>query len=277
MFKIIIIIIAALGIFFWYPTSGNPVQEGPSPSDPQQQSLQHKNTETGKAAGFLLTLLPPKQEWPDPAQKLWLAFNIEEAVNEHTSADTWVSITEIPLEMQQALLAIEDHNFYNHGAIDMDGILRAALVNITAGEVVQGGSTITQQLTKNLFLSQEQTMSRKAEEAILALVLEHHYSKDQLLEIYFNTTYFGAGTTGIQAAAATYFNKAPNELQLAECAVIASLPYAPSALNPLENPEGCKKRQRLVLQTMVKRGYIGTTMADKAAAEPLALANGLTL
>lgn len=165
--------------------------------------------------------------------------------------------------MQQALLAIEDHNFYNHGAIDMDGILRAALVNITAGEVVQGGSTITQQLTKNLFLSQEQTMSRKAEEAILALVLEHHYSKDQLLEIYFNTTYFGAGATGIQAAAATYFNKAPNELQLAECAVIASLPYAPSALNPLENPEGCKKRQRLVLQTMVKRGYIGTTMAVK--------------
>lgn len=270
MFKIIIIIIAISGIFFWYPTSGDPVQNNPAP---QQQ----KNTETSKTAGFLLTLLPPKQDWPAPVQKLWLAFNIEEAVNERTSADNWVSITEIPLEMQQALLAIEDHNFYNHGAIDMDGILRAALVNISAGEVVQGGSTITQQLTKNLFLSQEQTMSRKAEEAILALVLEQHYTKDQLLEIYFNTTYFGAGATGIQAAAATYFDKAPSELQLAECAVIASLPYAPSALNPLENPEGCKKRQRLVLQTMVKRGYIGITMADKAAEEPLPLANGLTL
>ena len=185
-------------------------------------------------------------------------------------------ITEIPIEMQQALLAIEDHNFYSHGAIDIDGILRAALVNITAGEVVQGGSTITQQLTKNLFLSQEQTLSRKAEEALLALVMEQHYSKDQLLEIYFNTTYFGAGATGLKAAALTYFAKQPQELQLAECAVIASLPYAPSALNPLENPEGCKKRQLLVLQTMVKRGYIGTTLAEKAASTPVYLANGTT-
>ena len=106
--------------------------------------------------------------------------------------------------------------------------------------------------------------------------MEQHYSKDQLLEIYFNTTYFGAGATGLKAAALTYFAKQPQELQLAECAVIASLPYAPSALNPLENPEGCKKRQLLVLQTMVKRGYIGTTLAEKAASVPVYLANGTT-
>ena len=124
------------------------------------------------------------------------------------------------------MLAIEDHNFYNHGAIDVDGILRATLVNITAGEVVQGGSTITQQLTKNLFLSQEQTLIRKTEEALLSLVMEQHYSKDQLLEIYFNTTYFGAGATGIKSAALTYFDKLPQEMQLAECAIIAALPYA---------------------------------------------------
>ena len=92
--------------------------------------------------------------------------------------------------------------------------------------------------------------------------MEQHYSKDQLLEIYFNTTYFGAGATGIKSAALTYFDKLP--------------PYAPSALNPLENPEGCKKRQRLVLQTMVKRGYIGTTLAEKTSAEPVFLANGAT-
>lgn len=109
-----------------------------------------------------------------------------------------------------------------------------------------------------------------------AIVMEQHYSKDQLLEIYFNTTYFGAGATGIKSAALTYFDKLPQEMQLAECAIIAALPYAPSALNPLENPEGCKKRQRLVLQTMVKRGYIGTTLAEKTSAEPVFLANGAT-
>lgn len=119
-------------------------------------------------------------------------------------------------------------------------------------------------------------MIRKTEEALLSLVMEQHYSKDQLLEIYFNTTYFGAGATGIKSAALTYFDKLPQEMQLAECAIIAALPYAPSALNPLENPEGCKKRQRLVLQTMVKRGYIGTTLAEKTSAEPVFLANGAT-
>ncbi|MCD7873552.1 MAG: transglycosylase domain-containing protein [Acidaminococcaceae bacterium] len=234
MFKILVLIIAAVSIFFWYPASGDPIQKDvvkPAPQHTVQQSSEHS-----QATVFLLSLLPPKQEWPDPVQKIWLSLNIEEAVQERTNDINWVPITEIPIEMQQALLAIEDHNFYSHGAIDIDGILRAALVNITAREVVQGGSTITQQLTKNLFLSQEQTLSRKAEEALLALVMEQHYSKDQLLEIYFNTTYFGAGATGLKAAALTYFAKQPQELQLAECAVIASLPYAPSALNPLENP-----------------------------------------
>jgi membrane peptidoglycan carboxypeptidase len=274
MFKILVLIIAAVSIFFWYPASSDPIQKDvakPAPQHTVQQPSEHS-----QATVFLLSLLPPKQEWPDPVQKIWLSLNIEEAVQERTNDIDWVPITEIPIEMQQALLAIEDHNFYSHGAIDIDGILRAALVNITAGEVVQGGSTITQQLTKNLFLSQEQTLSRKAEEALLALVMEQHYSKDQLLEIYFNTTYFGAGATGLKAAALTYFAKQPQELQLAECAVIASLPYAPSALNPLENPEGCKKRQLLVLQTMVKRGYIGTTLAEKAASAPVYLANGTT-
>ena len=275
MFKIFVIIIIAVGIFFWYPTSGDPIKkEILSPTT--QHSVQLPPAEHSKATVFLLSILPPKQTWPDPIQKIWLSLNIEEAVQERTNDIEWVPITDIPIEMQQALLAIEDHNFYNHGAIDVDGILRATLVNITAGEVVQGGSTITQQLTKNLFLSQEQTLIRKTEEALLSLVMEQHYSKDQLLEIYFNTTYFGAGATVIKSAALTYFDKLPQEMQLAECAIIAALPYAPSALNPLENPEGCKKRQRLVLQTMVKRGYIGTTLAEKTSAEPVFLANGAT-
>ena len=245
MFKIFVIIIIAVGIFFWYPTSGDPIKkEILSPTT--QHSVQLPPAEHSKATVFLLSILPPKQTWPDPIQKIWLSLNIEEAVQERTNDIEWVPITDIPIEMQQALLAIEDHNFYNHGAIDVDGILRATLVNITAGEV------------------------------LLSLVMEQHYSKDQLLEIYFNTTYFGAGATGIKSATLTYFDKLPQEMQLAECAIIAALPYAPSALNPLENPEGCKKRQRLVLQTMVKRGYIGTTLAEKTSAEPVFLASGAT-
>lgn len=274
MLKIIVIMIAAFSIFFWYPSGGQ--KEEITPQDAVKQAEQQNKSEQTKLNEILLTLLPPKEQWPEPVQKIWLVFNIENTVQGYLESPDWVALKEIPLEMQQALLAIEDHNFYNHGAIDIDSILRAILVNITAGEVVQGGSTITQQLTKNLFLSQEQTVSRKAEEAILALAMEHHYTKDQLLEIYFNTTYFGAGATGINAAAATYFAKAPIDINLAECAVLASLPYAPSALNPLENPDGCKKRQRLVLQTMAKRGYITTDMAEKAATESIALANGTT-
>ena len=150
-------------------------------------------------------------------------------------------------DIPQALIAIEDHAFYNHGAIAVEGILRAALANINAGEVVQGGSTLTQQFVKNVFLSHEQSMERKIEEAVLSLMLEDNYSKDEILELYLNTTYFGAGSTGIKQASRTYFGKAPSALTLAEAAVIASLPYAPTSLNPLENPEGCKKRQLLVL------------------------------
>ncbi|MFR4383908.1 MAG: transglycosylase domain-containing protein [Phascolarctobacterium sp.] len=138
--------------------------------------------------------------------------------------------------MPKALIAIEDHDFYNHGAIAIDGILRATLVNLSAGEVVQGGSTLTQQFVKNVFLSHEQSMERKIEEAILSLMLEDNYSKDEILELYLNTTYLGAGT-GIKQASQTYFGKAPSALTLAEATVIASLPYAPTALNPLENPQ----------------------------------------
>lgn len=159
----------------------------------------------------------------------------------------------------------------------MGGILRAMFVNISAGEIVQGGSTLTQQLAKNMFLSQEQTMSRKVYEVMFSLMLEDKFSKDQILEMYFNTTYFGNGATGITAAARSYFGKTPAEMNLAECAVIASLPYAPSALNPYENPEGCKKRQHLVLDTMVKRGFIGETVANAAKEKTIYLADGTEL
>ena len=146
-----------------------------------------------------------------------------------------------------------------------------------AGEVVQGGSTLTQQFVKNVFLSHEQSMERKIEEAVLSLMLEDNYSKDEILELYLNTTYFGAGSTGIKQASRTYFGKAPSALTLAEAAVIASLPYAPTSLNPLENPEGCKKRQLLVLAAMHKYGMINQGQLAEAKAEKIRLTNGTVM
>ena len=120
-------------------------------------------------------------------------------------------------------------------------------------------------------------MERKIEEAVLSLMLEDKYSKDEILELYLNTTYLGAGATGLTQAAKIYFGKSPQALTLAESAVIAALPYAPSALNPLENPAGCKKRQLLVLQTMQKYGFIDQERTKAAAAEPIYLTNGTTM
>ena len=222
-------------------------------------------------------LLPDRSTWPDPVQKVYAILTIDRTIRERTKNMEWVKLTEIPTETQQALIAIEDHDFYNHGAIAIDGILRALLVNITAGEVVQGGSTLTQQLAKNLFLNDEQTLSRKIFEAFFALMLEDKYSKDEILEMYFNTTYLGNGSTGILAASRSYFGKLPSQLNLSESAIIAALPYAPSALNPYENPQECKKRQRLVIDTMVKRNLIGDSVAKAAKETPVYLANGSSL
>lgn len=120
-------------------------------------------------------------------------------------------------------------------------------------------------------------MERKIEEAVLSLMLEDNYSKDEILELYLNTTYFGAGSTGIKQASRTYFGKAPSALTLAEAAVIASLPYAPTGLNPLENPEGCKKRQLLVLAAMHKYGMINQGQLAEAKAEKIRLTNGTVM
>ena len=141
----------------------------------------------------------------------------------------------------------------------------------------QGGSTLTQQMVKNVFLSSEQTIARKAEEAVLATWVERKYSKDEVLEMYFNTTYFGAGAYGIRDAAKKYFGKDPSQLTLPEGAMLAAMPYAPSALNPYENPGGCAKRVRLVLKEMLKYGYIGNTELTDALAKGVTLKNGRTL
>ena len=259
MFKIIIM---ALLIFIGMVGYDN-ITDKSQPTTPIQQEQQKTSKHEKSAAMALFTsLLPPKEEWPSPVHKFYLAFNMDEVIDPIRQNPNWTSLDAMSRDIPQALIAIEDHAFYNHGAIAVEGILRAALANINAGEVVQGGSTLTQQFVKNVFLSHEQSMERKIEEAVLSLMLEDNYSKDEILELYLNTTYFG---------------KAPSALTLAEAAVIASLPYAPTSLNPLENPEGCKKRQLLVLAAMHKYGMINQGQLAEAKAEKIRLTNGTVM
>ena len=242
----------------------------------EQQDKQDKEDEESKALmkSIVLAILPPQEEWPAPAQKFFLALNMEEVINPLREDANWVKLADIPKNMQNALIAIEDHKFYEHDGISPTSILRAILAHVSEGEVAQGGSTLTQQFVKNTFLTHEQTMERKIEEAILSVVLEDKYSKDEILEMYLNTTYFGAGATGIHQASKAYFGKHVSRLTLEEAAVLASLPYAPSALNPLEHPIECKQRQMLVLNAMAKHGFITQDAADEAKAEYVYLTNG---
>lgn len=250
----------------------------PSPANPAKQEEKYRESHEEKAAKALFfSLLPPKEEWPEPMHKFYMAMNMDEFVEPIRQHPDWTPLSTMSRDIPQALIAIEDHEFYSHGGIDINGVIRALLVNLSAGEVVQGGSTLSQQLVKNVFLTHEQSMERKIEEAVLTLVLESKYSKDEILELYLNTTYFGAGANGIKDASRAYFAKAPSALTLAEAAVIASLPYAPTALNPLENPEGCKKRQLLVLQAMNKWGLINESQLAEAKAETIHLANGRSM
>lgn len=244
---------------------------------PPKEKARVEQHQKDAVKSIILSVLPPQEEWPSPVQKFFLAFNMEEVIDPLRENPDWIKIEDIPKNMQNALIAIEDHEFYNHGALAPESILRAMLANITEGEITQGGSTLTQQFVKNTFLTHEQTMERKIEEAVLSLMLEEKYEKAEILEMYLNTTYFGAGATGIHQASRVYFGKHASRLSLPEAAVIAALPYAPSALNPLESPVECKQRQMLVLNTMAKYGFITQDEADEAKAEYVYLSNGTRL
>jgi len=209
--------------------------------------------------------------------KLHTVTHIEEIVERHRRNPKWTQLSQIPRHTWQALIAIEDHNFFEHGALDITGIIRAALVNATEGKIVQGGSTLTQQLVKNLFLSDEQSLARKIQEAALAFQLERKYTKNDILELYLNTTYLGAGAYGIREAAEAYFDKEPSELKLGESCMLAALPYAPTALNPFTNPSECQKRMTLVLDAMEKHGFIDARSADQARFGNVELRDGRLL
>ena len=185
----------------------------------------------------------------------------------------YVPLSQIPIIFQQALISVEDNRFYQHSGIDIEAVLRALLVNIQSGELKEGGSTITQQLVKNLLLSQDRTWSRKALEIPLTLLMENRFSKEEILEMYVNTIYYGSGAYGIGNAAKIYFAKPPQSLTLPEASMIAGLPAAPSVYSPLVDLNIALQRQKIVLASMVRYGYIGPQQAEDARKVPLKFAN----
>ena len=188
-----------------------------------------------------------------------------------------VTREELPEHLVEAVLAIEDRRFYEHIGVDAFGIFRAAVRNISAGGIVQGGSTITQQLAKVLFLTPEQTIRRKLQEAAIATWLDTRLTKDEILTKYLDSVYFGAGATGISAAANTYFNKAVRDLNIAESAMLAGLIRAPSKLNPVADLNASRERAGLVLQAMVDAGFITREEALPAALNPAAPVHSATI
>lgn len=175
---------------------------------------------------------------------------------------------ELPDHLIKAFLSTEDRRFYDHAGVDLKGTLRAALANARAGAVTEGGSTITQQLARNLFLSFEQTYERKIREALLALWLEGHYTKDQILSLYLNRIYLGAGAYGIESAAQTYFGKSARDATLAEAAMLAGLPKAPSTYAPTQNPQGAQRRAREVIDNLLETGAVEPFEARQARENP---------
>ncbi|VAV84752.1 Multimodular transpeptidase-transglycosylase [hydrothermal vent metagenome] len=175
-----------------------------------------------------------------------------------------VPLRKVPDHLLKAFLAAEDAKFFKHKGIDYLSIVRAFYKNMSAGKIVQGGSTITQQVAKSFFLSPERRVARKVKEAILAYRIEKRLSKEDILYLYLNQIYFGNGAYGIQAAAVTYYGKNVEELDIAESALLAGLPKAPSKYSPYQNPKLARKRQRFVIQRMIEEGYITRSQADDA-------------
>lgn len=183
----------------------------------------------------------------------------------------FVPLQQIPPHLRNAVIAVEDARFYSHFGVDLRGILRAAYANVRHGRVVEGGSTITQQLAKVLFLTPDRSFSRKVKEALLAVELERRYSKDRLLELYLNQIYLGHGVFGVEAAARMYFGKSVPELSLAEAALLAALPRSPGHYSPFEHPEVAHRRRAFVLARMREQGYVSEAEVRAANRAPLGL------
>lgn len=182
--------------------------------------------------------------------------SLEDKIREIRGRQSFVPLKQLPDTYLQAVVAAEDHRFYSHGGVDWIAIARAVLNNLKAGEIVEGGSTITQQLARNMYFTQEETLKRKAAELFTAFRLESQCSKDEILELYVNVIYFGEGYYGIGEACRGYFEKEPSQMTQQECMMLAGVPNAPSVYAPTVNPELARERQEQVESCMEEYGYL---------------------
>ncbi len=232
----------------------------------------------GVAALWAFTILPRSLpsvtalETLQPIQGTKVYDDNDEPLTElHVERRIFVPLTQIPQSLRDAVIATEDHRFYSHWGIDPIGIARAVVQNYRRGRIVEGGSTITQQLTKVLFLTPDKSLERKLKEAVLALELERRYSKDRILEMYLNQVYFGHGAYGVEAAARTYFGKSVSELNVREAALLAGLPRAPSSYSPFDHAEVAKRRREVVLRRLVEYGSLKDDEAKRLMKSDLGL------
>src|ERR671934_546254 len=235
-------------------------------------------TAAGVAALWAFTILPRSLpsvktlETFQPLQGTKVYDDNDELLTElHVERRIFVPLAHIPQVLRDAVIATEDRRFYSHFGVDPIGVARAVYQNYRRGRIVEGGSTITQQLTKVLFLTPDKSLERKMKEAALALELERRYPKDRILEMYLNQVYFGNGAYGVEAASRTYFGKSVTELSVKEAALLAGLPRAPSTYSPFEHGEAAKRRREVVLRRMVEYGALKDADAKKLARADLGL------
>ncbi|MCI7261302.1 MAG: penicillin-binding protein 1A [Selenomonadales bacterium] len=231
---------------------------------------------TGIGCGFLTASMNTKPDLANdilpPASSQIYDINGNEIANVHAAENRRpVKIEQVPKDLQNAFVAVEDNRFYEHSGVDPRGIMRALYANIRGRGVSEGGSTITQQLAKNAYLTQDRTITRKIQEVFLALQLERQYTKQEILEMYLNQIYFGQGAYGVQAAAQTYFGKDVDKLTLNECAMLAGIPKSPNYYSPTNNMQAAQARKAVVLDQMAKYGYIANSQAQKTKQEQLTL------
>lgn len=188
--------------------------------------------------------------------------------NRGTTGGEALALEDMSPYIPQAVMAIEDRRFYSHFGVDPLGLGRAIVTNVLTGRTVQGGSTLTQQLAKNLFLSPDRTLERKVQEVLLSFWLEHKFTKDQILAMYLNRVYFGSNAYGVEAASRRYFNKSARDVNLGEAAMLAGLLKAPSRLSPARDPQAAEERAQVVLQSMRDVGFITDDEIKTAMSQP---------
>ena len=194
---------------------------------------------------------------------------LEEMVQEIRSQKSYTKISNIPDIYKDAVIAVEDHRFYDHKGIDIIAIGRALLNDIRARELVEGGSTITQQLAKNMYFTQDKTLTRKIAEVFMAKKIESNYNKKEILELYVNYIYYGSGYYDIKSASLGYFDKEPQDLTEGESIMLAGIPNAPSVYNPKVSPKLARERQKQVIDKMIKYGKLSEGKADEILSENL--------